>query len=138
MDALKDIGAYAFPYSALATLVIALLVSIFSITVGKMREKHSIPAPEESGHIEFECANRVHLNTIEQAVVFLPVMWVFAATVSDLYAGAAGAVWIIGRIVYSKGYMEAPAKRHNGFMIGFFAFVIPFFWSLYAVVMQLV
>lgn len=138
MDALKDIGAYAFPYAALATLVIALLISMFSITVGRMREKHNIPAPEEAGHIEFECANRVHLNTIEQAVVFLPVMWIFAATVSDLYAGAAGAMWIIGRLVYSRGYMEEPSKRHNGFMVTFFALLIPFLWSLYAVVMQLV
>jgi glutathione S-transferase len=138
MDALKDIGAYAYPYAALATLVMILLISIFSITVGKMREKHGIKAPASIGHIEFESANRVHLNTIEQAVIFLPVMWIFAATVSDLYAGAAGALWIVGRLVYSRGYMEEPAKRHNGFMIGFVAFIIPFFWSLYAVVMQLV
>ena len=138
MDAIKDIGAYAFPYSALATLVIVLLISVFSITVGKMREKHKVPAPQEAGHIEFECANRVHLNTIEQAVVFLPVMWIFAATVSDLYAGAAGALWIIGRIFYSRGYMQEPSKRHNGFMVTFFALLIPFLWSLYAVVMQLV
>lgn len=138
MDVISDIGAYAYPYSALATLVIVLLVVMFTATVGKMREKHGIEAPSTSGHSEYECANRVHLNTIEQLVVFLPVMWIFAATVSDLYAGAAGALWIFGRILYSRGYMEDPSKRGTGMMVSFLALAIPFFWSLYAVIMQLV
>ena len=138
MNLISDIGDYAYPYSALATLVIVLLVVMFTATVGKMREKHGIKAPVTTGHLEFESANRVHLNTLEQLVVFLPVMWIFAATVSDLYAGAAGALWIFGRILYSRGYMEEPSKRHNGFTVGLVAFAIPFFWSLYAVIMQLV
>ena len=32
-----------------------------------------------------------------------------------------GVVWVIGRIVYSIGYMRDPVARHNGFLIAFIA-----------------
>lgn len=138
MDLIANIGAFAYPYTALATLVIMLLVMMFTGTVGRMREKHDIKAPATSGNGEFECAHRVHQNTIEQLVIFLPVLWLFAVLVADLYAGAVGALWIVGRILYARGYMEEPAKRHTGFMIGTISLAIAFFWSFYVVVMQLV
>ena len=46
-------------------------------------------------------AVRVHLNTIEGLLLFLPALWLFALTVSDLYAAAVGVFYPVGRILYA-------------------------------------
>lgn len=128
----------AYPFTMLGTLGAVLLTLLFAVRTGTMRGKTGVKAPAMSGSEEFERANRVHLNTLEQLVLFLPVLWIFANQVSDLAAGIAAAVWLVGRVIYSAAYMGDPAKRSFGFMIGLLAFVIPFFWSVGVVVWGLV
>jgi glutathione S-transferase len=71
-----------------------------------------------SGPEPFVYAVRVHLNTIEGLILFLPALWLFALTVSDMYAAIAGVFYPIGRIVYALGYYKEPSKREVGFTIG--------------------
>ena len=109
--------------SAFATLL-AVFVLIFTFAqVGRYRGKHSILAPAMTGHPEFERAVRVQMNTIEQFVIFLPLLWL--ATIYFRIYGwvvpALGLVWCIGRIVYAMGYMAAPEKRGLGFTISILA-----------------
>ena len=78
-------------------------------------------APATSGAPEFERAFRIQQNTLEQLMLFLPSLWLFAALVSDLWAGAAGLVWVIGRILYALGYARAAEKRSAGFGIAILA-----------------
>ena len=122
MDSMMSVD-FAYPLTALVTVFVTFLIFVFSAKVGKLRMQTGIKAPAMVGDEKFECANRVHCNTIEQAVIFLPVLWLFAIYYNDLYACIAGALWIIGRIMYANGYMNAPEKRSMGFMLGFLVFV---------------
>ena len=129
----------AYPLTMLGTLAVVLITLIFAARTGQARGKTGVKAPAMSGSEEFERANRVHLNTVEQLVMFLPVMWIFASQMGDLAAGIAALVWVIGRFLYSQAYMADPAKRTVGFLIGALALVIPFLastgliiWGLFA------
>ena len=105
--------------SAAVTILAVIFMIYCMFNVGRMRGKHSIKAPETTGPVEFESAVRVQANTIEQALMFLPLLWI--ATIYFRTLGwlppLFGLVWVIGRIVYLQGYMTAPEKRSTGFTI---------------------
>jgi uncharacterized membrane protein YecN with MAPEG domain len=85
--------------------------------VGKARAKYNVPVPASGGNEMFERHYRVHMNTLEQLVVLLPAMWLFAHTVSPLWAAALGAVFIVGRFVYASAYVRDPKSRSLGFAL---------------------
>jgi glutathione S-transferase len=105
--------------TAIAT-ILALLVYIWNfMNVGKMRGKHGINAPATTGNAEFERAYRIQLNMVEQLIIFLPLLWLANAYFSLMpyLVGALGLIWVVGRVMYSVGYMADPAKRSTGFMV---------------------
>ena len=104
-----------------ATVLTMLMYFWVTLQVGLARGKYNVKAPATSGCVEFDCAFRVQQNTLEQAVWFLPSLWMFAAWQSDLWAGALGAVWVVGRVIYAIGYNRAPEKRSVGFSIAMLA-----------------
>jgi len=109
--------------SGISTLLSVLLVMYTFGQAGRMRGKHKIAAPAITGHPEFERALRVQMNTIEQFVIFLPLLWL-ATLYFRLYPwvpSILGVVWVIGRVIYSIGYMRDPDARHTGFLIAFLA-----------------
>jgi uncharacterized membrane protein YecN with MAPEG domain len=87
---------------------------IFSTLVGRARVKFSIQAPATSGNPIFERYHRVHQNTLEQVVVFLPLLWIFAFYVHAKTAAALGVLFIVARIVYAMGYVKEPSRRTAG------------------------
>jgi glutathione S-transferase len=105
--------------SAVVTVLAVLLGLYTMVLVGRMRAKHGVHAPAMTGAPEFERAVRVQMNTLEQVVLFLPVLWL--ATVYPVLSGylapGLGLIWIIGRILYASGYMADAAKRSSGFLI---------------------
>ena len=107
----------AMPFTALVTVAAVVLTFVLSLRVGAMRQKHGVKAPAMTGHPEFERANRVHQNTVEQLVLFLPLLWLALYVLGDAITGLAGAVWIVGRIVYASGYARDPAARQSGMAI---------------------
>ena len=104
----------AMPFTALVTVAALVLTFVLSLRVGNMRRKHGVKAPASTGHPEFEAANRIHQNTIEQLVLFLPVLWLALYVLGDAITGVIGAVWIVGRIVYANAYARDPATRGPG------------------------
>jgi glutathione S-transferase len=60
---------------------------------------------------------RAHQNTLENLVIFIPAINLFAVYVHAEIAAALGAVWIIGRFLYFRGYVEDAPKRAPGMMI---------------------
>ena len=106
-------------FTALVSILAILVVFWTGLRVGGMRTKHNVVAPAVSGHPEFERAYRVQMNTMEQFVIFLPLLWLAAIffQMLPLLAGALGLVWIVGRIVYAQAYMADPSKRGLGFGI---------------------
>ena len=106
--------------SAAVTVLAVLFVFYTGLNVGRMRSRHGVNAPALTGHLEFECAYRVQMNTLEQFVLFLPLLWL-ATTYFRTWAwlpALLGLVWIIGRVIYMQAYMQAPDKRGPGFAIG--------------------
>ena len=109
---------------ALVTLLNVLLLAATVFAVGSARSKHGIKAPATSGHEGFERAYRVQMNTIEQTVLFLPVLWLAATHGFAGWAGIAGLVWIAGRVWYFAAYLADPAKRGGGFVTGMLAWLV--------------
>jgi|SoiMethySBSTD1v2_1073268.scaffolds.fasta_scaffold219562_2 uncharacterized MAPEG superfamily protein len=105
------------PYVAIVTVLALIEYIVLGMLVGRAREKFAIPAPATSGHPEFERYFRVHMNTLEQLVIFLPAVWIFASFVSPVWASAAGAVFIVGRAVYARSYIRDPKSRSLGFAL---------------------
>jgi glutathione S-transferase len=105
--------------SATVTVLTVFLGLYTMMLVGRMRSKHGVHAPAMSGPPEFERAFRVQMNTLEQVVLFLPVLWLATVypVVSGYLAPGLGFLWLVGRVLYSSGYMADAAKRSRGFLI---------------------
>jgi glutathione S-transferase len=104
-------------YVAIVTVVALLQFFWFGWQVGAARSKYNIPAPAVSGNEVFERVFRVQMNTLEQLLVFLPALWIFASYVSPLWAAVLGAIFIIGRGIYSMTYVRDPKSRSIGFAL---------------------
>jgi glutathione S-transferase len=124
----------SFPITALATLLISLLQCVIAVNVGRARHRYGVHAPATTGHEMFERAYRVQMNTIEIIVAFLPCLWIFAVFVGDAWAGLAATVFIIGRVLYARGYQREPKQREAGFGIALLAFAVVLLGGAYGVV----
>ncbi len=110
----------------------------FGIEVGKMRVKHQCKAPAITGAPEFERMFRVQQNTLEQIVVFIPALWLFAEFVNPLWAAGMGVVYLIGRAVYRMAYVKDPKGRSIGFMMTALPTLVMLIWALVDAVLGLI
>lgn len=108
-------------YPALITALSLVLYFVLVINVGRARRKYGIKPPAITGDPDFERVVRVHYNTLEQLIFFLPSLWLFALYVDPLWAAGLGAIWLIGRILYAWGYYQAAEKRFPGFALSSFS-----------------
>jgi glutathione S-transferase len=122
---------------AIVTALALLQVFVFAIQVGQARVKHGVNAPATSGPPEFERVFRVHENTVEQLIIFVPSLWLFATYWRADVAAALGVVFIIGRQIYRSAYIGDPAKRSAGFSIGAIAMTILLLGGLVGAVMAM-
>jgi len=127
-----------FHYTALVTCLAILFYFFTCFRVGKARVTFNIPAPATTGNPDFERLFRVQMHTLEWMPIFLPSLWLFAAYVSDAIAAALGLVWIVGRILYMIGYMQAVEKRGPGFAIQGLTCIVLWLGALGAIVWRLV
>ena len=111
-------------FIAVVTMLSVLEYVTFQILVGRARVKYEVAAPATTGHEVFERYYRVQQNTIEQLVVFLPSLWLFGLFLNPVAAAIIGLFFILGRILYLRGYVKDPNKRGVGFLIGFGATLI--------------
>ena len=109
--------------SVVATLALIEYL-VFSLLTGRARAAYNVEAPATTGHPVFERWYRVQQNTVEQLVVFLPALFLFANYVSARLAGWIGLAFVVGRLIYARSYVADPASRGTGFAIGFTAVVI--------------
>jgi len=100
---------------AFVILLVLLEYVVFGLLVGRARGKYGVNAPATAGHPVFERYFRVHYNTLEQLVVFVPAMWLYGTYLSTSWAAGLGLVYIVGRFTYLVGYVADPRKREIGF-----------------------
>jgi glutathione S-transferase len=104
-------------WTALVSLLALLVYFWMSLQVARARGKSGIDPPAMTGDPLLERAVRVQSNTLEWLPLFLVSLWLFAIYWNELVAAGMGLVWIVGRLLYSAGYMADPAKRSTGFLI---------------------
>lgn len=122
----------------IVTSIALLQVFVFAIQVGSARVKYGVNAPATSGAEEFERAFRVHQNTLEQLVILIPSMWMFAQFWRPDIAAGLGLVFVIGRQIYRSAYLKDPSGRSMGFSIGALATVILLLGALIGAAMALI
>jgi uncharacterized MAPEG superfamily protein len=105
-------------------IVLALVQYVaFGMLVGWARGKYGVKAPAVTGHETFDRYFRVHQNTLELLVAFVPAIWLFGIYVDPTWAALLGLVYLVARVLYLRGYVADPAKREVGFALS----VLPVF-----------
>ena len=105
-------------YLAIVTALILIEYLFFGLLVAKARTKTGVKAPAISGHPDFERCFRIQQNTLEQLIITIPSLWIFGHFISPLLASACGVLFIVGRAMYCRGYLQDADKRTAGFMVG--------------------
>jgi glutathione S-transferase len=126
-----------FALTSLITVISLIVYFVLVFNVGRARAKYGVKLPNISGDPNFERVLRVQQNTVEQLVLFIPALWLFAYYISPVWAAALGAVWVIGRIVYAWGYYQSVEKRVPGFAISSLTVVVLMVGSLVGIILSL-
>ena len=107
-------------YLDLVAVLAILQLVFFAVLVGRARGRYGVKAPAVSGHESFERAYRVQMNTLELMVAFLPVLFIAAKYWPPAHVAGVGAVYLLGRLIYWRSYVAAPASRGLGFALSMF------------------
>ena len=124
-------------YTIILILIALLQYIFFTMRVGFNRGKYSVSAPKTSGNDDWECMHRVHQNTLEQLVIFIPAMIIFATYVSELWVLLPGVLFIVGRQVYSHLYIKNPESRGPGVILSLFSNIALVIGGLIGIVISL-
>jgi glutathione S-transferase len=122
---------------ALVVLLSLLEFMVFGMLVGGARARYKIEAPATSGHPIFERTFRVHYNTLELLVVFIPAIWLFGMYLNPRWGAIIGVVFLVGRALYAAGYIRAPEKREIGAMLSFGSVAVLLVGAIFGVVRSL-
>ena len=101
--------------------IIALLAVtqylFFGYSVGTQRQISGLKAPVMTGHDGFERAYRVQMNTLEVLIAFIPVLLLAGKYWPVWLVAPIGIVYLVGRTLFWKAYMNDPSTRGLGFML---------------------
>jgi glutathione S-transferase len=102
----------------LAILLILAEYALLGSMVAVARSRYKMAAPAVTGNPDFERYFRVQQNTLEQLILVIPALWIFAATLSPLWAAVLGFGFVVFRAQYAWGYYKSAKGRHYGFLWG--------------------
>jgi glutathione S-transferase len=109
---------------------------LFALLVVRARGIYRVHAPATTGHPEFERYMRVHQNTMEQLVVFVPAVWLFSMYMSPGVGALLGVVFIASRALYAVTYLRDPRTRTTGIVSSFVVLVVLLAGAVIGVVRQ--
>ena len=118
------------------TLLALLQFIVMGIMVGRARGLYGVKAPATTGHEQFERWFRVHYNTLEKLIVFLPSLWLFGYYVGQYYAAGLGGIYLVGRLLYAVTYTRDPATRGLGTLLSDLPMVIMLLGGLIAIILE--
>jgi len=101
-------------FLTLTTLLTLVQYLFFGALVAKARQSEQVTAPAVQGSLLFNTLYRVHQNTLERLLVFLPLLWMAAQFWPAPLIAAWGGLFLIARFVYWKGYVKSPVDRKMG------------------------
>jgi len=104
--------------TALITIATSLLIFYLAFNVWKERRKYKSSVLESTKKKEILIANRVHMNTIELSVVYVPLLWIATIYGSVMIASVLWVIWFVSRVWYAFAYLKEPKSRQIPFMIG--------------------
>lgn len=119
---------------ALFVLIALVQYLWFTTKVGSSRGKYEVKAPATTGNELWERLFRIQQNTLEQLIVFIPAIYLFAHYLSPKWALIPGAAYLIGRQLYGMTYSKEPSKRVIGMVLTFFANVVLILGALFGVI----
>lgn len=111
-------------YVNIVTALALLQFLVFGFKVGSARERLGIKAPAMVGNETFERLHRVHMNTLEMLVAFVPGLYLFSTYFNPLIAAGLGVLYLAGRTLYASAYVKEPSKRGPGFGLSFLPTVV--------------
>ncbi len=119
-----------YPFTSLITLALVLLGWYLASIVGNARatfaEQRKNPdmwhSVEIYGDVNFMVAFRNHLNFLENLILFIPTLWIFAVGISDKAAFVVGLTYLIGRIWWARNYPRNFSHR-PAFFLSFLSFL---------------
>src|SRR5208282_3273560 len=101
-------------------IVLALIEYLaLGFNVGRARSKYGIKAPAVTGNPIFERHFRAHQNMLEQLIIFIPALVIFARHAGMRFAVILGILFLIARPVYAYGYVRDPEQRAIGAGVSF-------------------
>lgn len=101
----------------IVTMLAILELIVFQSLTGVARARYGVKAPAVTGNEQFERRYRVHYNTIEQAIMFIPALWAFGYYIGQYWAAGLGFVYLFGRVLYAATYYRNPDKRGPGMLL---------------------
>jgi len=109
-----------------AVVIVLALIQyvVFGMLVGRARGIYGVKAPAVTGHELFDRYFRVHQNTLELLVAFVPAIWLFGTYVDPTWAALLGLVYVVARVLYLRGYVADPARREVGFALSVLPVVV--------------
>ena len=121
----------------LISLLAVLQFVVFGILVGRARGVYGVKAPATTGHEQFERWFRVHYNTLEKLIVFLPALWLSGYYVGQYYAAGLGLIYLVGRLLYAVSYTRDPASRTLGTLVSELPILIMIIGGIIAISLDL-
>ncbi len=121
-------------WTALVVLLAVLEFLVFAFLVGGARTRYKIDAPATTGHPAFERTFRVHYNTLEMLIVFIPSIWLFGMYLNPRWGALIGAVFLVARVIYAVGYIRAPKNREIGAGLSFLCVAVLLGGALFGVI----
>lgn len=101
----------------LVALLALLQYLFFGVLVGRARGRYGVQAPAMTGHEGFERMHRVQMNTLELLVLLLPALYLAGRYWPAPFVAGLGALYLVGRLMYWRAYVQAPARRSLGFAL---------------------
>ena len=101
-------------------------------------DKYDVKAPSTTGNEIWERMYRVHMNTLEQLVIFIPSVVLFSTYVSNRWVLVPGVLFIIGRQLYSYEYVKDPDSRVPGMALSGLSNAVLLLGALLGIVLKLV
>lgn len=102
-------------YVEIVAMLVVVQYLFFTTLVGRARGQYGVKAPAITGNEGFERVYRVQMNTLELMIALLPSMFVAARFWPAAWVAGVGVIYLIGRFIYWRAYVAAPAARGLGF-----------------------